>query len=69
MEKSSQEDSWVRRLRSDDHSERDAAITELRELLLRALARTLTERYGPQLQLQDVVQDATIKIMRSSLPA
>jgi RNA polymerase sigma factor (sigma-70 family) len=65
MEESSQEDSWVRRLTSDDHSERDAAITELRELLLRALARTLTERYGPQLQLEDVVQDATIKILNS----
>lgn len=45
--------------------ERDAAIAELREFLIRGLSRSLAHRYGQSLSVEDVVQDALIKILSS----
>lgn len=65
MNESNREESWVQRLSSPDEQQRDTAITELRNYLSRALKRTLTNRYGSQLQIDDVIQDATLKILDS----
>ncbi len=65
MTRPQDDDQWVKRLKSDDATERDTAISELRGILLRALGQTLTERYGSQLQTEDIVQDAVVKILDS----
>lgn len=59
------DDNWVRQLTSDDPVQRDASINELRQMLLRALKQTLTERYGAQLSVEDVVQDSLVRILDS----
>ena len=59
----SDEEDWIRRLR--DPAERDEAISELREILVRGLDRSLSKRYGTGIQAEDVVQDALIKILDS----
>ncbi len=58
-------DDWVQRLSSSDEQTKNQAITELRSTLERSLKRTLTDRYGTQLQLDDVIQDATLRILAS----
>ncbi|MEW4489245.1 sigma-70 family RNA polymerase sigma factor [Thalassoglobus sp. JC818] len=57
-------DEWVTRLRGDSDV-RDAAIEELRGIILRGLSRSLNHRYGGCLQAEDVVQDALLKILDS----
>lgn len=57
-------DPWVLRLRGEPEV-RDAAITELREILVRGLSRPMAMRYGGGLQPEDVVQEALIKILDS----
>jgi len=57
-------DPWINRLRSDG-PERDAAIAELRGILVRGLSRSLTNRYGSPFHAEDVVQDALIRILDS----
>ncbi len=56
---------WLERLRSSDNQVRDDAISQLRELLLRGLSRSLTNRYGQPFSAEDVVQDALLKILQS----
>ena len=56
-------DEWVIRLKSSDDDQRDQAITELRDILLRGLVATCRNRYGSRVQAEDVVQDALIKIL------
>jgi RNA polymerase sigma-70 factor (ECF subfamily) len=56
---------WVNRLSSDDPASRESAISELRQILVRALGRTLTERYGSELPIEDIVQDSLVKILDS----
>ena len=56
-------DPWVQRLKSTDVNERDAALSELRELLIRVLNRSLNNHYGTRsFNAEDVVQDALLKI-------
>jgi len=64
MEQIETKDDWVERLTSDD-SVRDEAIAELRALLVRGLAGSLTQKYGSGIQADDVVQDALLKILAS----
>jgi RNA polymerase sigma-70 factor (ECF subfamily) len=59
------DEAWVSQLTSDDPFHRDAAVSELRQLLVRALKRTLTERYGSQLSIEDIVQESLVKILDS----
>ena len=56
-------DEWVIRLKSSDDDQRDQAITDLRDILLRGLVATCRNRYGSRVQAEDVVQDALIKIL------
>lgn len=59
------QDNWVERLKGDA-IQRDAALEELRELILRGLSRSLNGKYGCRsFHAEDVVQDALIKIMKS----
>lgn len=55
---------WVERLSGDDDV-RDAAIEELRSLLVRGLAKSMSQRYNAVLSPEDVVQEALVKILRS----
>jgi len=57
-------DPWVLRLRGQADV-RDAALNELRELLLRGLSKSMSSRYGGALSADDVVQDALVKILAS----
>ncbi len=59
-----EDDDWVERLRPE-HGEREAAITELRSILLRGLSKSLNNRYGKQFSAEDIVQDALIRILDS----
>ena len=54
---------WVERLKSQDSDVRDAAIQELREILMRGLAATCRKYYGNKVQPEDVVQDTLLKIL------
>ena len=58
------DDPWVIRLKGDPE-ERDAALAELREFLLRGLSKSMSSRYGGGYPPEDVVQDALVKIMDS----
>ena len=53
---------WVARLTADDGC-RNEAIGELRTILIRGLNATCGDRLGGKLQVDDVVQDALIKIL------
>lgn len=64
MQQSDEQDDWVERLNGDPAG-RDDAIEELRELLMRGLTRSLTNRYGTAIQIDDVVQEALLKILAS----
>lgn len=57
-------DPWVIRLRGTPEI-RDAAISELRDFLVRGLSGPMASRYGGGLQAEDVVQEALIKILDS----
>ena len=59
-----EDDDWVERLRPE-HEEREAAITELRSILLRGLSKSLNNRYGKPFSAEDIVQDALIRILDS----
>ncbi len=60
------EDLWVQRLKSDDSVERDAALAELRELIVRGLNSSLNNHYGSRsFNAEDVAQDALLKIMNA----
>lgn len=43
--------------------ERELAIAQLRELLMRGVSKSLAGRYGGSLSTEDIVQDALIKIL------
>ena len=58
------DDPWIARLKGDP-ADRDAALDELREFLLRGLSRSMATRYGGGYRPEDVVQDALVKIMDS----
>lgn len=58
-------DDWVVRLRADDSKTRDAALSELRDLLVRGLSRSLTGRYSGGVSAEDVAQEALLKITAS----
>ena len=64
VSKETSADNWVERLRegSDD---REDAIEELRSILVRGLSRSLPNRYGQKIHVEDVAQDALIKILNS----
>ena len=64
MSKHSDPDRWVARLRAEPEV-RDAAIEELRGIILRGLTRALNNRYGSKFQAEDIVQDALLKILDS----
>lgn len=57
-------DPWVIRLTSGGES-RDAALSELREVLLRGMSKLMSSRYGGGYSAEDAVQVALIKIMDS----
>ena len=64
MTLNSVDDPWVARLQADEEV-RDQAIRDLRELLLRGLQRSLANRFGTGFQVEDVVQQALVKILNS----
>lgn len=55
---------WVERLRVGA-TDRETAIGELRSYLVRALQRSLTHRYGGHVDVENVVQQAILKILES----
>ncbi len=62
----SSNDNWVQRLKSGDTTERDSALIELRELIVRGLNRSLNNHYGSRsFNAEDVAQEALIKIMNA----
>lgn len=64
MTPSQDENDWVARL-SDEGPRRDAAIQELRSIILRGLSRSLNNKYGCPFDAEDVVQEALVKILSS----
>ena len=58
------EESWLDRLRSHG-AERDAAIHELRGILVKGLSRALPHRYGGEAVIEDVAQEALLRILHS----
>ena len=59
-------DDWVQRLRSSEANERDAALAELRSLIIRGLNRSIHQRYGTRsFNAEDVAQEALLKIMNA----
>jgi RNA polymerase sigma factor (sigma-70 family) len=61
---SSATDDWTIRLTADG-PERDRAIADLTRLLIRGLTKSLSHRYGGGLQVEDVAQEAVIRILAS----
>ena len=59
-----EDDPWVIRLRGEPET-RDAAIEELRQLLLRGLTKSMGSRYGGGYSAEDAVQTALVKIVDS----
>ncbi len=57
-------DSWISRL-APESGDREAALAELREYLLRGLKKSLTHRYGGAIDVEDVVQLALLRILDS----
>lgn len=58
------DDEWVRDLTSTDAALREDAISDLRDMLLRGLATSLSKRGRvDDAFLEDVVQDASLKIL------
>lgn len=59
-------DEWVERLKSEDHEIRDAAIADLRVILVRCLSRSLNGHYGNRkFNPEDIAQDALLKILNA----
>ncbi len=56
---------WLERLRSPDAGTRDAAVAALRSILVRGLDSGLAKKYETTLQVDDVAQDALLKILAS----
>jgi len=66
MSRNPTNDEWLRRLRSSDVADRDAALADLRELIVRGLNRSLNNHYGTRsFNTEDVAQDALLKIMNA----
>lgn len=57
-------DDWVERLQAADES-REAALHELRAILLRGMSKSLAQRGGGEAFAEDVVQEAMLKILDS----
>lgn len=55
---------WLGKLRGDAHT-REAALEDLRRVLLRGLSHSLARRGGGEAFAEDVVQEALIKIVNS----
>jgi len=55
---------WTDRLKSGG-PERDRALAELTRLLTRGLAKSLAHRYGGGVPVEDVVQEAILRILAS----
>lgn len=53
---------WVKRL---TNSENEEAVAELRAILVRGLSKSLGNRYNSKIQVEDVAQDALVKILSS----
>ncbi len=63
---SSDDKQWIQRLSSTDAADRDAALEELRQLILRGLNRSLNNHYGCRsFQAEDVAQEALLKILNA----
>lgn len=58
----SADDQWVQRLRGP---ERDAALEELRAILVRGLSRSLAKRGGGEPFAEDIAQEALVRILDS----
>jgi RNA polymerase sigma-70 factor (ECF subfamily) len=59
-------DDWVERLKSEDDEIRDAALADLRDLLVRGLSRSLNGHYGNRkFNPEDIAQDALLKILNA----
>ena len=58
------DDEWLSDLSSEDESVRDSAVVDLRDMLLRGLAASLSKRGKvDDAFLEDVVQEASLKIL------
>lgn len=57
-----EKDDWVARL-SASGEDREQAIAELREILVRGLTATCRNRYDNRVQPEDVVQEALLKVL------
>lgn len=55
-------DGWVERL-SADNAERDRAIEELREILIRGLRKSLQQTYEVSYSVEDIAQESLLKIL------
>ena len=55
---------WVERLKNPG-PQRDAALAELRAILLRGLSRSLAERGGGEAFAEDIAQEALLRILSS----
>ena len=64
MTNASPEERWVQRLSSSNVDERDKALADLREVILRGLSHSLN-RSCRGFQIEDVVQEALLKIMKA----
>ena len=58
------DDPWVTRLKGKP-TVRDAALEELRGILVRGLSKSMGSRYGGKYSAEDVAQDALVKILDS----
>ena len=56
------DENWVERL-SADGERRERALEELREILLRGVSAVARKQFSTKLQVEDVVQDALVKIL------
>ena len=56
---------WPSRMRDNSELVRDQAIESLRAYLVRGLTRSLTHRYGGRVDVNDVAQEALLKILDS----
>ncbi len=59
-----EQDNWLSRLQVGS-IDRDLAIAELRSYLVRGLNRSLTHRYGGKIQVDDLAQEALLRILDS----
>jgi RNA polymerase sigma-70 factor (ECF subfamily) len=57
------DESLLSRLKGPAGPERDAAIAELRDKLIRGLSNPLNNRYGQPADIEDIVQESLVKIL------